>query len=142
MDKRLLSHAYKLTCSLCQQTCHLKCLPRVSRNDSIYQDKACSIWYCPPCSQSIFPFNHYDEDDLFYDALNELRTVRPTVPLEVINNQHTVFNPFDINEDADLQIHDIDPDLNFYNSHQNTILQCDYYIEDSFNQKVSNLKNF
>ena len=31
-------------------------------------------------------------DDIFHDALNESRPARPTVPLEIINNQNIILN--------------------------------------------------
>ena len=40
----------------------------------------------------------------------------------------------------DLNI-DIDPDIQFYNTQCNkALLSCDYYLEDSFNRKISELR--
>ena len=45
-----------------------------------------------------------------------------------------------LNEDLNLPLIDSDPDVQFYNSQcNNSLHSCDYYLEDSFNNKVSDL---
>ena len=48
------------------------------------------------------------------------------------------FVPFELNEDVSLPLFDVDPDVQFYNNHCNTVSPCDYYLEDSFNAKCTN----
>ena len=56
-----------------------------------------------------------------------------------MNNK--VFVPFEINQESNTPVTEIDPDLHFYtesNYIQNT--KCDYYLEDSFNDCFSESK--
>ena len=49
------------------------------------------MWYCPPCLQSIFVYNHYDEDQDFFAAVLE-GILDHTFRLHEINSK--VFSPF------------------------------------------------
>ena len=138
-NKRVLSHAYKLQCTYCKNLVHIKCLPSVSKNDSIYTNRDCDYWYCKNCVQTIFPFNHLDDDASFIDAISESWYSDPPPSFDFINNQNKLFAPFDLNENDNLPMHDVDPDLHFYQSTCNNALNaCDYHFEDSFNKNISN----
>ena len=69
--KNVLQFSYRLNCSYCSRVFHIKCLPFVSKNDSIYTKKETDKWLCLKCSQENLPFNHIDEDSEFFDALSE-----------------------------------------------------------------------
>ena len=140
-NKRVLSHAYRLQCTNCKKNVHLKCLPSVSKNDSIYLNRECEHWYCKKCVQSILPFNHFDDDVTFIEALSESWNYDPPVPFDLVNDHNKLFSPFDLNESETLPMHDVDPDLHFYQSAcNNTLNACDYHLEDSFNKNISKLK--
>ena len=68
--KRVLRHSYHLQCELCKNLTHLKCLPNVDKNSSIYVSRETSTWYCTVCSENIFPYNHIHDDDDFLYALS------------------------------------------------------------------------
>ena len=94
-----------------------------------------SNWFCPPCIQTVLPFNHLDEDDDFCSAVFE-ESLNCSFRFHEINNR--IFSPFEINQDLDTPFSEIDPDLPFYtetNHIQN--MKCDYHIEDSFNDLFS-----
>ena len=56
------------------------------------------------------------------------------IAFEALQSQNILFNPFEMNEDNDLPLDSIDPDIHYYNNHCNmTLNSCDYYIEDTFN---------
>ena len=136
--KRVLSHAYNLCCSNCKNTAHLNCLPNVSRNDSIYINRNDDDWYCINCVQIIFPFNHIEEDSTFLEVLSESWSAY-SIPLNITNNKHKLFSPFEFNKSDSLPMHDVDPDVNFYQSVCNNPLNsCDYYFEKTFNQSIQN----
>ena len=62
------------------------------------------------------------------------------MPLDILIDQNKIFTPFELNEDLNLPLIDSDPDVQFYNSQCNNSLHYrDYYLEDSFNNKVSDL---
>ena len=114
---------------ICKCKHHTKC---------VRLDKATDIssnWYCPPCIQTVLPFNHLDEDDDFCSAVFE-ESLNCSFRFHAINNR--IFSPFEINQDLDTPFSEIDPDLQFYtetNYIQN--MKCDYHIEDSFNDLFS-----
>ena len=139
-SKRVLSHAHRLQCCNCKDLVHIRCLPYVTKNDSIYINKACNIWYCKKCVQDIFPYNHYDDDDEFNEVLAEGCSHNRPAPFDLVNNCNKLFMPFELNENENLPIHDADPDLQLYQSMCNrTLNACNYHLEDSFNQNISKL---
>ena len=97
------------------------------------------MWYCPPCFQSIFVYNHYNEDQDFFTAVLE-GILDHIFRLHEINSK--VFSPFEIIQDLDTPLSEIDPDLQYY-SESNCIqnMDCDYYFEDSFQNNISNNTN-
>ena len=93
------------------------------------------------CSKSIFPYNHFDEDDTFSNIIKEQSVVEPRIPFDIINNENQVFNPFEINEESTLPLSDIDPDFQYYNNQcRQNILSCEYYLENGFNEKIKDHK--
>ena len=113
---------------------HLACVPGITANDSTndFQNR----WICTNCSSSIFPFNHFDSENLFLEAISEFRL---SVPFDrLLDNQ---FNPFELNNDSThLPFIDTDPDLQYFNdtTYLNTLMNCDYFLEDSFLKKCEN----
>ena len=128
-------------CSNCNDLTHINCLPFVNKNDSLYTERHASEWYCITCSEDIFPFNHLCEEEDFILAISDYWHIDETVPFNDLNIQEKLFTPFDLNENENVPLYDIDPDIQFYRNQCNTSLpNCDYHLEDSFNKKISNLK--
>ena len=139
-NRRVLQHCHKLKCSLCQNSCHLRCLPLIAVTDPLYTDRETNKWMCITCSSENFPFNHILDNNYFLETLSE----------NWLNTQHAIsyskleqyiFNPFQWNdENPNLPNFDTDPDIQFFNEMtcltSNT--RCNYYLEDSFNQMVDN----
>ena len=93
------------------------------------------LWYCPCCVKSIFPYNHIDDDDEFYSVIIE-GVLGYSYQFQEMNKK--VFIPFEINDQSDTPLTEIDPDLQFYletSYIRNT--KCDYYMEDTFIKKIS-----
>ena len=118
-DQRILSHAKHLVCCACKYRVHLRCLHQVSITDSLYTNRDKNDWICPVCIQNALAFNHYDDDDEFIESVSESWEKDTTLPLAVIKSQNYFFSPFELNEDAELPLHDIDPDVQFYNNQCN-----------------------
>ena len=138
--ERVQNHSFQMKCSFCQGKTHLKCLPMVNKDDSIYVHRDTEIWFCTMCTRDIFPFNQTEEDEEFLEFLSELQENDPLIPLNILIDQNKFFTPFELNEDLNLPLIDSDPDVQFYNSQcNNSLHSCDYYLEDSFNNKVSDL---
>ena len=93
---------------------------------------------CFQCTETVFPFNHFDSDSLFLKSISEYW---PNQKLPFHKFEHYEFNPFELNEtDSSLSINSSDPDLQYFNDQSvvNTI-NCDYYAEDGFVSKTSKL---
>ena len=95
---------------------HLKCLPMVNKDDSIYVHRDSNVWFCTVCTRDIFPFNGTEEDDEFLEILAELQENYSLIPLNILIDQNKIFTPFELNEDLNLPLIDSDPDVQFYNS--------------------------
>ena len=138
--KRVLNHSYHLKCDLCEAKVHLKCLPCVDKNDALYTQRHGNVFYCSLCLSEIFPYNHLSEE-YFDAAITESCEGRPLVSFEILKNQELIFSPFDFNDNSNSPLHDIDPDIQFYNDLYSDSLQpCDYYLEEIFNAKVTKEK--
>ena len=73
-------------------------------------------------------------------SLSDLWNLPITLPYELLQNENNIFSPFELNEDFDNPLSEVDPDLQYYNSQCNTVLNsCDYYLEDGFNDQIKKL---
>ena len=62
------------------------------------------------------------------------------IPYDALVLHDRLFTPFELNEDVSLPLVESDLDVQLYNSQYNSIIRsCDYYMEDTFNKKLSNL---
>ena len=65
-SKRVLSHAKVITCALCKQKCHCKCISiKTSEISSLLHN---DDWYCVLCISDILPFNHISDDTEYLQA--------------------------------------------------------------------------
>ena len=136
--KRVLSHSCHLKCSYCRDVVHLNCLPFITKNDSLYVNRNTDQWLCTVCTKSLFPFNHLTDDTHFIQALAENWDKDIHISLESLREK--VFVPFDLNVDENSPLFETDPDINFYSTiHNSNLKDCDYYLEDTFNNKSSKL---
>ena len=139
-NKKVLRHSFHMRCNLCKKLSHIKCLPFVNKNDSIYINRDSNIWYCTLCASHIFPFNHIFNDEDFILALSDSWNDQKSIPFDLLDNHDRLILPFDFNEDFDSPLSDSDPDVQFYNSQCNTMLNsCDYYLETGMNTKLKSL---
>ena len=120
---------------------HVNCLPRVKKDDPLYVNRNENEWLCTKCSDSIFPYVHLDDED-YICALSENWLIDDLLPFEHLSNDKYIFSPFELNENENCPMHDLDPDFQFYRDHasNNILLSCKYYHEDSFNACVKDLK--
>ena len=138
--KRVLNHSFHLKCQLCFSKVHLKCLPQVNKNDSLYRNKDSDTWYCTRCIGEILPFNSIEDHSEFDRVIFDIQYKDPLIPYNILTSENRLFSPFELNENMSLSLIDSDPDVQFYNDQFNNLLQtCDYYTEDSLNKKISDL---
>ena len=145
-DKKVLRHSYSLRCFLCKCLVHHKCMPCVNREDFSHMSLNHSEWYCSLCITDIFPFIQLLDDTEYMNVISDDNVIPDDnensnrIPFDLLREQQKLFTPFVLNEDHDSPFTDLDPDIQFYNNHCNSVLNsCDYYIEDSLNAKLENL---
>ena len=127
-NKKVQSFSHNKQCSNCLVKYHTKCI-NLNKDEALTE-----FWYCPYCVQTIFPYNHFDDDDDFYSAVIE-GMLDCSFRLHEINSK--IFTPFEINDTVDTPFSDIDPEYQYYaNLHHNNNLNCDYYFEDKFRCKL------
>ena len=133
-EKKILSHAKKISCHICEGVYHLNCISvNAFEISTLILDPD---WFCVACSTSLLPFNHIDDEEDFLEALS----TRDHFELNWDSFRNLIFNPFsDEHNDFSIPTDDIDPDLNFYSDlayHSASL--CQYYTENKF---LSNLVN-
>ena len=131
-SKKVQSFSHTIQCRNCLVKYHSKCV-NVNKTEVLYE-----LWYCRYCSQAIFPYNHFDDDDGFHSAVIECM-LDCSFRLHEINNK--VLTPFEINDSFDTPFVDIEPDYQYYtNFHHNGNLNCDYYFDDKFRCKLHEIQ--
>jgi hypothetical protein len=55
-------------------------------------------WLCFQCAETVFPFNHFDNDNLFLESISEYWSKNQNFPFRQL--EHYEFNPFELNETA------------------------------------------
>ena len=131
--KRILTHSVFLRCCCCERLFHISCVS-VSKQDHKYLSKNDTQRYCIQCNSSIFACNHFADDDEFCIALYDIFS---EIPLTFKNFNNMVFNPFNLNSQPKVPLHEADPDIQFYNE-INCVgrISSQYYLEDEFNDAV------
>ena len=77
---------------------------------------------------------------IYRGDISESYENRPLVLFDKLDNQGLIFSPIDLNDKLDNPLHDVDPDIQFYNKHYTGSLQsCDYYLQ-MFNDKIKKCK--
>ena len=137
--RRVLSHSVCLQCAFCKNMYHIACLPNVSKSDSLYVDRLQNKWICIKCSEDLFPFNHYDDDLDFLQAMTGSCDLRDPNIVDLCKN---VLNPVAIGDSKSFdKLHDIDPDIQFFNEPivQSNCNDSSYYNENDLNVKLRNM---
>ena len=130
-----------LKCDLCCKLTHRNCTLFTIKEYNDFIKTGNPAWTCRICAESIFPFNHIIDNDVYYSSLLELtsdcRLFGPDYA------QTKIFHPFDLNDEKDyIPCTDINPDSYYYNDLSFSIQQnSNYYHEDSFNQSFQRVFN-
>ena len=95
-------------------------------------------WYCKSCTEGLFPFNHFDEEMDFLEAIDDMFYQDAVVKLTL---KTKLFNLFDMNEDEneifDYQ-GDLDPDKCYFNQYSDRLIKnCNYFLEESFKKYLA-----
>ena len=139
-QRHVHSHSLQLVCSYCRSFTHLKCLPQVDRNDSLYTDRHNNSWFCMACVKDLFPFNHFCDDSDFICAITD-EMKGNTVDVNELNERYDSF--LNIAEEEYVSpISDNDPDVNYFNEYNSKSAgNCSYYDENGFCKKYSEIND-
>ena len=126
--KKIVSSARRHQCAICKNFFHLLCIPGITKYDDAYSSSNID-WFCPMCNQSILAFNHFTSDNEFIECLSENWMIKVSVSIDELNEK--VFIPFEMNaDDENHPLHQVDPDVNYFNATGNQVYHSDYYLED------------
>ena len=134
-NKRILSHAARIRCLVCDTTYHLKCIS-IDPAEIVYIRDNSDSWYCEQRLSNIFPYNHIVEDNEMRCAINSLGGISKLM------NSDLILNPFEINYgDYQSPLCDIDPDLCFFNEIEYQVSStCNYFDYESFKNAHYDMK--
>ena len=138
-DRMISRHAITARCDTCACHIHRNCT-LFCKNDFNDRFEISQAWSCQLCNAEIFAYNHIEDDNMFFNAIHELRLDRPLLN-NVYIEDNLVFNPFEMNEeDNDFPCADIDPDSLYFNRLGFQLnSNCNYYNEDEFNSRMTNM---
>lgn len=117
------------------------CMKRIEIDDVTYPcgmcncstHVACGNWLCQICTLNIFPFGNIQDDNVM---IKYCQSISNTVDNDIFYAQGNTFNPGHLNDMHDLiPLRDIDPDINYLNNEHWEKLCCQYFNEESFNNK-------
>ena len=87
-----------ISCSVCLNNFHIQCIPNISATDSLLLP--------------LLPFNHFYDDNDFYNAISDNWNLDDQVIL--LGLQDKTFNVLDLNHmDKEFPLDDNDPDIHF-----------------------------
>ena len=132
--RKLLQHAYNISCSLRSETYLLKCVSIIPE-DLEYIELHRNDWYCSCCLVDLCPFNNLENETDFMSTIND----SPAIGfLRYLSDK--MFLPFEV-DDSDHQYgnESIDPDLNYFRSFNQYISCCNYFAESPFNSEIDNV---
>jgi len=114
---------------------HIRCIAYQNDTPNSFTDP----WYCHICITNALPFNNILLDDDFHSILAEIFNAHIPMPLEEL--QSKIFNPFEISENENSPLYDIDPDTHCFAQELSQFHDCSYYTEDMFNTTVGDIDN-
>ena len=139
-NKYIINNNTKLTCSICGNTHHVKCIIKTNnmfRSMSI-ADK--NNWMCLSCID-LFPFNQCLDESSFLQLTTNMYTQRLFIPQ---NYNAMLFDPFQLQSNSSHNNwDDQDPDIHYYATKHNLTNLCnsEYYDIENFIKASSNMKS-
>ena len=95
-------------------------------------------WFCGKCITELFPYNHLDNDVDFITASFD---VSESTGKSLCYLFEKLFVPFELNDqDHTSFLTDADPDIHFYNTFNQSSVECNYYLETTFNNDLDKTK--
>ena len=138
--RKILQYCKYMRCAACKSSLHLKCIPKLTKEDSLYTNRNNNDWICTVCIEDALPFNHLVDENDFFSCFSTDKLPGQNISLRDLNNSVS-FMPFELSDDKlSDKLHDIDPDTHFYRSLPNILSCSKYYDEVTFVDKCSQLK--
>ena len=136
--RKVLQHSNFVLCQCCKRKVHKNCTEFTQ--DEFQNAKTSGNWFCRLCNESIFAFNHIDDDYEFVFTLCKFMKATCKSYDSDVQMGEKIFDPFEIN-DIDSNIIDyqggIDPDKNYFNQLSHHLSKSsNYHTEESFNKFI------
>ena len=132
--RRTQQHSKVILCHSCHAEIHYNCCGLLLSD--FENEISAGKWFCRPCVEGFFPFNHFEDDNDFMKCVQAM-PLSSNIATGLWNSMK-IFNPFYINEDDNeiIEYHgDIDPDRCYFNEYSYKLFKnCNYYTDDSFNK--------
>ena len=135
-SRKTLQNSYTVLCQCCQRKIHRNCI--TLSHDEFLLIQNCTTWFCKLCNDSIFPFNHIEDDYEFTMTLDQFMNGTLIQRAEFQHPDSMIFDPFEINEDQIVEYNgELDPDGNYFNQFSHQLNKnSNYHNEDSFNNYI------
>ena len=98
-SRKTLQNSYTVLCQCCQRKIHRNCI--TLSHDEFLLIQNCTTWFCKLCNDSIFPFNHIEDDYEFTMTLDQFMNGTLIQRAEFQHPDSMIFDRFEINEDED-----------------------------------------
>ena len=135
-NKKVSNYMQKVLCVCCLKFIHKNCTLLTDTEFKTMMQSNYIHWSCRICNDTLFAFNHIEDEQLFQRCLFDLN-------LDFMNsnrfpNSDLIIDPFELNDDNDnIPLSDVDPDMAYYNETHHMIYACsDYFDEFTFNKSV------
>ena len=131
--KMFQQHSRKIKCNICLTYYHLKCITVCSE---YLKDLSSAVndWFCTKCITDLFPYNHLENDVDFILASND---VSESTGKSLCYLSEKLFVPFELNDQDHISfLADADPDIHFFKTFNQSSIQCNCYLETTFNDEL------
>ena len=80
-ERRVLSHSYSILCNCCHRNVHMNCTQFSHYEFEMLHPN--TPWYCGLCNETIFAFNHIDDDSEFQSTIRNFMS--NSLYLDILN---------------------------------------------------------
>ena len=136
--KLLQQHSKKIRCNICLNYYHLKCITVCSKYLNDLSNIKKTDLFCGKCITELFPYNLLEND---VDFITTIFNVSESTGKSLCYLSEKLFVPFELNDqDHTSFLTDADPDVHFYNTFNQSSVECKYYLETTLNNDLNKTK--
>ena len=130
--KMFQQHSRKIKCNICLTYYHLKCITVCSE---YLKDLSSAVndWFCTKCITDLFPYNHLENDVEYYWPAMMFQSQLVNLYITCLRNY-----VWSLNWTTKITPHFswCRSWYSFYNTFNQSSIQCNYYLETTFNDEL------